>query len=107
MRAFLEDDGDAGKHVHRAVLLDVASVFDDDSAPVAADGSAGSDVDVAPNDDVAGNRSVRVNERRCMDHWGKSVEREDVAGRHASALSAASFTLRSLCLNPFYNSSHP
>ena len=63
VRALLEHDGDAGEHVHGAVLLHVAAVLDDDAAPVAADRRAGPDVHVAADGDVARHRGLRVHER--------------------------------------------
>ena len=78
VRADFENDSHAGEHVHDAVFLDVASVFDDDSAPVTADCCAGADVDIASDDDIAGDRCIWMHVGRFVDDRFESLEFEDV-----------------------------
>ena len=74
VRALLEDDRDTGEYVQRAILLNVAAVLDDNSAPVPTDGSARPDIHVAPDNDVSGNRRIRMDEGRFVDDGNESVE---------------------------------
>ena len=79
--ARLEHHRHAGEHVDGAVLLHVAAVLDDDAAPVAANRRARPDVHVAADDDVAGDRRVRMHERRLVHDRNESVELVDAIER--------------------------
>jgi hypothetical protein len=63
---FFQQDRNAGKHVNGAILLHVAAVFNDDTAPVATDSSTGAHIYVLTNDDITRDGRLRVNERRFM-----------------------------------------
>src|SRR5687768_16728997 len=62
--ALFEENRGARKHVDDAPLLHVASVADQNFPPITAQRGAGTDVDVASDDDVAGHGSLRMHERR-------------------------------------------
>jgi hypothetical protein len=79
VRPFLQPDSDAREHVDGAILLHVASVRDDDLAPIAAQCRTGTDVHILADDDVPGDRGQGVNEGRRVDHGPIAVEGIDHA----------------------------
>jgi hypothetical protein len=58
-----------GKHMHRAVLLNIATFFDDDAAPIATDGRPRTDVDILAYLHIADDACRRVDIGRWMHRW--------------------------------------
>jgi hypothetical protein len=74
MGTFPQKYRDTGKHVDGTVFLHIAAVFNDDAAPVAPDSGTGPDIDIAADDDVAGDGRLRVNKSGRVNHWLEAFE---------------------------------
>ena len=64
----------AREHVQHARFLDVATVLEDDAAPVAAKHSARPHIAVLANGDVTNHRGLRVHVRRRVDDRHHALE---------------------------------
>src|SRR5690606_2031044 len=74
MRAFFQHDIFPRKHVDRAILLHVASVFDDDSAPIAANRRSRTDIDVLTDNHISGNGRLRMDKGAFVDDGDETLE---------------------------------
>jgi hypothetical protein len=74
VRTFGKQHSDAGKHMYRTIFLHVAAVFDDNTAPVAAQGRSRTNVNVLANDDIACDYRLWMHERRRMYYRNKTFE---------------------------------
>src|SRR5690606_11534189 len=74
MRAFFQHDIFPRKHVDRAILLHVASVFDDDSAPIAANRRSRTDIDVLTDNHISGNGRLRMDKVTFVDDGDETLE---------------------------------
>lgn len=78
----LEEYCRAGKHMDRAVFLDVTTVFDDNFAEVAADHGSRANVHFPADDDIPHYGRIRVNKRRFADDGPKALKGKEI--RHRS-----------------------
>ena len=69
-----QQNSDAGKHVHCAIFLHVAAIFNNDLTPVATQGTTGADVHILTNDYITGNGCLRMNKRGWMNDRLDAVE---------------------------------
>jgi hypothetical protein len=60
--------------VNNTIFLHIATIFDNDAAPISTQRSAGTDVAICPDDNVAGNRSLWMDERGRMNYRDKTFE---------------------------------
>jgi hypothetical protein len=60
--------------VNDTIFLHIATIFDNDATPISTKRSAGTDVAIFPYDNVAGNRSLWMDERGLMNYRYKTFE---------------------------------
>lgn len=84
--------------MNRTIFLHIAAIFNDDTAPVAADGSAWTYIYILPDDDIARNRCLWVNEGAFVDNGNEAFEFVDhiyIERRGAETLSIYAISLLS------------
>src|SRR5690606_15759722 len=78
MRPFPEQHLGAGKRMYGTMLLNIATVLNDDLSPVAPHCRAGTYINISAYGDVAGYSSIWMDERRGVYNWFVAVEFENV-----------------------------
>jgi hypothetical protein len=74
MCAFPEEYGHPREHMYRTVLLHIASVFDDYSSPIPADGGPRAYINIFSNDHIPGYGGLGMNEGGTIDHGSYPFE---------------------------------
>lgn len=74
MGGFPQEYRDARKHMDGTVFLYIAAILNNDTAPVAPNSGTGSDIDIAADDDIAGDGRLGVDESRGMNHRPEAFE---------------------------------
>ncbi len=74
MRALFQQHGNAGEHMNGTIFLHIATVFNNNSTPIAANGSAGPHIHLFTNYNITCNSSLWMNKGRRMNNGYKALE---------------------------------
>src|ERR1017187_1172852 len=75
---FHQSNRQAWKHVHSAVLLNIATIFNNYLPPITTQSRTRTDVHILSYNNISGNRSIRMNKSRGMNDRLDALEFKDV-----------------------------
>ena len=78
MRAFFQYDSYSGEHMNGAVLLNIATILDDNFSPVPPNCSSWSDVYILADYYIARDGGIWMNKCALMDDWFKALKFENI-----------------------------